>query len=68
MNTPPPKCPTSGKLTYTSSVAATEHVDRLRRLGKRDVASYPCPWCPGWHVTSHDRRSLIRRIRRALRR
>jgi hypothetical protein len=64
-----PICPTSGKIRYGEpkdiklAMRAADH-DRARaRLNKvtcsrREIRSYECPDCSGWHLTSQPARHV----------
>lgn len=47
-------CPITGKLMFTSQVAADRRAERVAQRGKakksETVHSYQCPHCGGWHI------------------
>lgn len=49
-----PRCPETGKLMFTSQVAAERRAARVQQAGKakrsETAHAYECPHCGGWHI------------------
>lgn len=43
----------TSKNRYDSEAEAEEVIDECWRHGRRNLKSYRCPYCDGWHLTSH---------------
>ena len=49
-----PRCERTGKIMFTSQVAADRRAARVQQTGKANRSetahSYECPHCGGWHI------------------
>jgi hypothetical protein len=49
-----PRCPRTGKIMFTSEVAARRRANRVAQTGKAKKSetchSYQCEHCGGWHI------------------
>jgi hypothetical protein len=64
------KCPTTGKIGYRDEPAAqwgmgwtNKRMDDAGAITPRIIAVYCCPFCPGWHLTSHAQHYVDRQAR-----
>lgn len=43
------------KNRYSSKAEAENAIAACAEHGRRDLSAYRCPYCNGWHLTSHPR-------------